>query len=297
MWQAEHIAGRLQSNGFSVELVPITTTGDLLQGSLSQSGGIGLFTKEIQRALLDHRCDIAVHSLKDLPTVPVDGLILAAVPQREDPADCLVSRGGQPLDSLDPGAVIGTGSPRRRAQLLSYRPDLVLKDIRGNVDTRLKKLGQGEFDAIVLAVAGLRRMGNEESITQRLPFELMLPAVGQAALGLETRDRDEVAIHAVRTLDDPETHLAVQCERDVLRQLQAGCLAPVAAHAHWEEDSWNMACRVYTRRFDRCIRAQYSVAAKDGDHLRPDIGKAVVDGIMTQLISQNAIEIVSESDI
>lgn len=295
LWQAEHVAGKLRSKGFSVELVPITTSGDLLKGSLAQSGGAGLFTKEIQRALLDRRCDIAVHSLKDLPTDPVEGLVLAAVPEREDPSDCLVSIEHRNLDSLPSGTIVGTGSPRRRAQLLAHRPDVRVAEIRGNVDTRLKKLSDGEYGAILLALAGLRRLGLEDRVSQRIPLEIMLPAVGQAALGLETRADDTRSMDAVRTMDDVSSHAAVRCEREVLRQLRAGCLAPVAAHAHWIGDELTMTCRVYASDYARCVTAHQSMSAQASDPSLNDIANALVEGMMTQLISQNAHELILHS--
>jgi hydroxymethylbilane synthase len=228
-WQAEHIAGRLRDLGNEVEIVFITTQGDVRSGPLGQIGGQGLFTKEIQRALLAEEVDIAVHSLKDLPTEPVEGLTLGAVPERESPGDVLVSRRFDDFESLPASARIGTGSLRRRTQLLHTRPDLVIEDIRGNVDTRLRKLDDGEFDAIVLAQAGLTRLGLASRITQVLPREVMLPAVGQGALGIEIRADDERAQNAVGPLDDADTRAAVVAERALLAELRGGCLAPVGA--------------------------------------------------------------------
>lgn len=228
-WQAEHIAARLRQLGNDVEIVFITTQGDVRSGPLGQIGGQGLFTKEIQRALLAEEVDIAVHSLKDLPTEPVEGLTLGAVPERESPGDVLVSVKFKDVSLLPAGARIGTGSLRRRTQLLHGRPDLVIEDIRGNVDTRLQKLDDGEFDAIVLAQAGLTRLGLAEHITQVLPKEMMLPAVGQGALGIEIRAADQRAQEAVRPLDHAETHATVVAERALLAELRGGCLAPVGA--------------------------------------------------------------------
>ena len=179
-WQAEWVAARLTALGVAVELVPITTQGDVKSGPLGQIGGMGLFTKELQRALLDNQIDLAVHSLKDLPTEPVVGLALAAVPERESTADVLLTTKYGSLESLPKGAKVGTGSLRRKSQLLHARPDLAIEDIRGNVETRVRKLDDGEYDAIVLAEAGLKRLGLAHRITQVLPQSLMLPAVGQA---------------------------------------------------------------------------------------------------------------------
>ncbi|MFN6129934.1 MAG: hydroxymethylbilane synthase [Planctomycetota bacterium] len=292
MWQAEYVSGRLQALGFSVEMVPITTSGDVFQGSLAQSNGVGLFTKEIQRALLEGRCDIAVHSLKDLPTIPVEGLTLAAVPPREDPADCLVSRDQKKLDSLAPGSVIGTGSPRRRAQLFQHRPDLKVADIRGNVETRLKKVADGQYDAVILALAGLKRLALENSITERLSFEQMLPAVGQAALGLETRTEDPRTIDAVSGLDHPPTHLAVDCERSVLRSLRAGCLAPVAAHAQFSENVFRMRCVVYSNDYKRWVSAEDRISAEHFVGFEPRHADNLVAGILDQLRQQHVEELI-----
>lgn len=230
-WQSDHIASELKSLGIDVEIVPIVTAGDVSTRPLGESGGVGLFTKEIQRALLDRRCDVAVHSLKDLPTEPVEGLTLAAVPLREDVRDCLIGRTGKLISELPVSATIGSGSLRRAAQLKSLRPDLQVIDIRGNVDTRLNKLDKGDYDAIVLAAAGLHRLKLDHRVTQRFTIDEMLPAVGQAALGLETRVDDCGVIDVLERISHLATHQAVIAERSLLRSLRAGCLAPVAALA------------------------------------------------------------------
>ncbi len=229
-WQAGWVADQLAAAGHAVELVPIVTTGDTSGiEPIGAIGSPGVFTKELQRALLDGRIDLAVHSLKDLPTDVVDGLSLAAVPEREDIADVLISRDRRAFARLKPSAVIGTGSLRRRAQLLHARPDLQMRDIRGNVDTRVRKLHEGQFDAIVLAAAGLNRLGLASEVTERLPTEIMLPAVGQGALGIETRSDDQSTRRALAALDHAETHAAVRAERSMLARLLGGCLAPVGA--------------------------------------------------------------------
>ena len=256
LWQAEHITSRLQSFGVDVELVKITTAGDVSTTPLNQSGGQGVFTKEIQRALLDNRCDLAVHSLKDLPTEIVPGLMLTAVPPREDPADCLISKANLQLDKLARGARIGTGSPRRKAQLLHARPDLDVQDIRGNVDTRLRKLDEGQFDAILLAYAGLTRLQLSDRISQKLSFETMLPAVGQAALGLETRSDDLKTIEAIHALDDTVTHACVLAERNVLRSMRAGCLAPLAANAMIDSKTLHLIAKVFSSDGQEVVAAE-----------------------------------------
>jgi hydroxymethylbilane synthase len=233
-WQAEWVAAALAGRGVEVELVPITTRGDASQSEgVNALGAPGVFTKELQRALLDERIDLAVHSLKDLPTDEVAGLALAAVPPRETPFDVLVSRHGL-LTELPKGATVGTGSLRRRAQLLHARPDLEMRDIRGNVDTRLAKLAAGEFDAIVLAQAGLLRLQLDKHITQIFDPSIVLPAVGQGALGIETRADDRATRAPVETLDHAESHAAVLAERALLAALRGGCLAPVGAWARSE---------------------------------------------------------------
>jgi hydroxymethylbilane synthase len=230
-WQADWVAARLAEHGVRTELVPITTKGDVTSGPLGAIGQTGLFTKEIQRALLDRQIDLAVHSLKDLPTDPVAGLLLAAVPARERNHDALVSARPTSIQSLPPAARIGTGSIRRRAQLLHVRPDVKVLDIRGNVDTRLRKLDEGQYDAILLAEAGLLRLGLDHRITEIIPYAMMLPAVGQGALGIETRSDDDAARRAVAVLNDLDTYHSVIAERALLATLRAGCLAPVGAWA------------------------------------------------------------------
>jgi hydroxymethylbilane synthase len=229
-WQADWVADALRARGANVVLVPIVTRGDTDQAQpLGAIGGDGLFTKELQRALLADEIDLAVHSLKDLPTEHVPGLIVAATPERAPTADALVSRDSSLLADLPAGAKIGTGSLRRRAQLWHARSDLAMHNIRGNVDTRLRKLEQGEYDAIVLAEAGLTRLGLDGRITERLASPLMLPAVGQGALGLECREQDAETRAALAGLDHAATHFAVLAERALMRELAGGCLAPIAA--------------------------------------------------------------------
>ncbi|MCA9063113.1 MAG: hydroxymethylbilane synthase [Planctomycetaceae bacterium] len=245
LWQANHVAARLRQlpEAPSVELVEVVTSGDQNQtDALRQFGGTGVFTREVQRAVLDHRADLAVHSLKDLQTDPTAGLILAAVPERAPRFDALLlpqpdaeiartadraSGAVRWLTDLPQGARIGTGSPRRQAQLLHQRPDLQLLEIRGNVDTRLKKLDEGQYDAIILAEAGLRRLGLQGRISFLLEPPILLPAVGQGALGLESRADDEATINLVRKLEDPQTRSEVTAERSVLHALRAGCHAPL----------------------------------------------------------------------
>jgi hydroxymethylbilane synthase len=239
LWQANYVADRLRPvvEPQPVELVIIETHGDQVQDRpLSQLGGFGLFTKAIQQALLDKQIDVAVHSLKDLPTIPIAGLKLAAVPPRGPIGDVFVSLKYERFADLPAGAVIGTSSLRRRAQILNQRPDLDLVDLRGNVETRLRKLREQDLDAIVLAEAGLRRLGLDQSITEVLDPKWMLPAVGQGAIGLECREEDEQTSHFVETLNDPLTWSAVLAERAMLYALGGGCLVPIGAWTRVESD-------------------------------------------------------------
>lgn len=230
-WQADWVTARLSEAGIEVELVLISTQGDVRRGPIGSIGGQGVFTKEIQLALLDERIDLAVHSLKDLPTEPVNGLSLAAVPARASCSDAFVSVSIRSFSTLPLGARVGTGSMRRRAQLLFRRPDLQVLDIRGNVETRLRRLDEGQYDAIILAEAGLQRLGLQHKITEVLSREIMLPAVGQGALGLEIRADDSSTAKRIGLLNDLKTYHAVTAERALLAGLSGGCLAPIGAWA------------------------------------------------------------------
>jgi hydroxymethylbilane synthase len=233
-WQANWVAQQLRelNPGLNVKLVEIKTRGDRDRNSpLAAVGGVGLFTKEIQRAVEDRFVDVAVHSLKDLPTQGPAGLILAAVPAREDVADALCAPEHQTLENLPPGARVGTSSPRRRAQLLYLRPDLEIVALRGNVETRLKHALEHRVDAVVLASAGLRRLRLERYVTQRLGPPEFLPAVGQGALGIECRCDDASLLALLARLDDACAHRAVRAERAALAKLEGGCSLPIGAWA------------------------------------------------------------------
>ena len=229
MWQSNWVKSQLENLGHSVDLIQIKTDGDVTAGPLAQIGGQGLFTKQLQVALLEEKIDLAVHSLKDLPTEDHPDLDIAAVPPREDTADAFVSNRFASLDELPDAAVVGTGSVRRAAQLKHLRPDLEIRDIRGNVDTRLKKLDNGDFDAIILAAAGLKRLGLDGRIAQSFTPDQLLPAVGQGALGLETRKFDIATVSIIRRLNDLGSYHRAMAERAMLKALFAGCLAPVGA--------------------------------------------------------------------
>jgi hydroxymethylbilane synthase len=238
LWQAEHVKAVLEKRfrSLTVELKIIKTTGDkILDQALSKIGDKGLFTKEIERALLDGTCDIAVHSLKDLPTATPDGLVIAAITKREDVRDVLISKRWRSIDELPEGAVIATGSLRRRSQLRHLRPDLEIVEIRGNLNSRMKKHDAAKWDGMMLACAGVKRLGWSDRIAQIIPADLILPAVGQGALGIEIRANDPATARYVRVLDHAETHAAALAERALLRMLEGGCQIPIGAWARVEE--------------------------------------------------------------
>jgi len=223
LWQARHIAAKLN---VETRIEIIKTMGDKIQDvPLSQVGGKGLFTKEIEEALLDHRIDLAVHSLKDMPSELPPGLILAAIPEREDPRDALI---GAPLK---PGAKIGTSSLRRAVQLKAMHRGVSIENLRGNLDTRLRKLDEGQYDTIVLAAAGLRRLGWADRISELIPVDVMIPAVGQGALAIETRDDDGDAQRIAHILDHEHSRIAITAERAFLAVFGGGCQVPIGAHA------------------------------------------------------------------
>lgn len=240
LWQAEYVADRLrkQYEGLEVELMHIVTKGDkILDVPLAKIGGKGLFTKELEVAMIENRIDLAVHSLKDMPTVLPEGLALTTITKRLDCGDALVSPKYQTLENLPKGAKVGTSSLRRKAQLLNIRPDLDIHNLRGNVNTRLRKLEEENFDAIVLAVAGLKRLGFGDKITQIIPRKYCLPAVGQGALAIETRADDEEIKNMLSFLYDDKTADATIAERAFLAQVEGGCQVPVGVYGEVNEDN------------------------------------------------------------
>lgn len=289
-WQANWVADQLAVvTGVRPELVLITTPGDERSGA----GPLvateqGIFTKAIQLALLDHQIDLAVHSLKDLPTEQVPGLVLGAVPPRESAADVLVTCDHRHLADLPADAAVGTGSLRRRANLLHARADLRMADIRGNVDTRLAKLDSGQYAAIVLAEAGLRRLGLESRVTEVLSHDIMLPAVGQGALGIEARADDVPTLAILQQLDHPPSHIAVVAERTFLEVVGGGCLAPIGAWATIA-DGQQLTLRGTVCSADGRIRLD-----AHGDEL-PTQPEALGRAVANDLLKQGAADLIRAS--
>lgn len=239
LWQAHYVQQRLMAShpGLSVELVPMVTKGDIiLDTPLAKVGGKGLFVKELEQALLDGRADIAVHSMKDVPVEFPQGLGLVTICKREDPLDAFVSHRFDSVDALPEGAVVGTSSLRRQCQLSARRPDLIIRSLRGNVGTRLSKLDAGDYDAIILAVAGLKRLGMGDRIRHAMPAEESLPAVGQGAVGIECRLDDESTIMLLAALNDEDTAVRVKAERAMNTRLEGGCQVPIGSFAELEGD-------------------------------------------------------------
>jgi hydroxymethylbilane synthase len=266
LWQAEHVATLLRRAhaGLEVELVPIVTQGDRIQDrSLAAIGGKGLFIKELEIALDERRADIAVHSMKDLPGDLPDGLIIAAVLERADARDALLTPKAARLDDLTRGARVGTSSLRRQAQLLAARPDLRIEPLRGNVDTRLRRLDAGEMDAIVLACAGLIRLGLESRITARLDPTISLPAVAQGVIGIECRGADSRTLELLTVLNHPATRIAMDAERAFAHRLGGSCQSPIAAHAQIEGSSLILDGLVAEPDGSRLLRDRQSGSIED----------------------------------
>jgi len=295
LWQAEWVKSELErmNPGLTVELNKIKTTGDkILDVPLAQVGGKGLFVKEIEEALLAGEADLAVHSMKDVPTDFPAGLHLAVICKREDPRDAFITkkensgfRFGK-FQDLPEGATIGTSSLRRSCQLLSIRPDIRIMQLRGNLDTRLRKLDEGEFDAIILAAAGVKRLGWAERITEILPAELSLPAIGQGAIGIECRIGDDFINKLISPLNHYETSVCVRAERACLKKLEGGCQVPIAAHAKLTANGIVIDGLVGSVSGDRIIRAHAEGKAEDAEIL----GAALGD----DLLAKGAANILSE---
>ena len=265
--QTGHVADRLRALGHDVEIVEVTTEGDVRTEPLETIGGTGVFVSALRDALLDGRVDAAVHSLKDLPTAPADGLVVAAVPPREDPRDALVARDGLTLGELPAGATVGTGSPRRRAQLNALGLGLEVTSLRGNVDSRVRAVTSGRLDAVVLARAGLARLGRLEEVTETLDPLQMLPAPGQGALAVECRADDTAVRSALAALEDADTRTCVDAERSLLATLEAGCSAPVGALAEVVEgwDGPELSLRAFAGADDGSIDLRNSLSGPVDD--------------------------------
>ena len=279
LWQAEWVRSALLARfpGMPIELAVIKTQGDkILDVPLAKVGGKGLFVKEIEEALLDGRVDLAVHSMKDMPADIPEGLAIGAVPERETPADVLISRDGQRLAELPPGSVIGTSSLRRAAQLRHARPDLQIAPLRGNLDTRLRKLETEGLAAVVLAAAGVRRLGLEGRITEHLDPDLMLPAVGQGALCIEIRASDPRIADLVAGLDHPDTHATVAGERSFLHRLGGSCQVPIAGYGRVDGPRFALTGLVAEVDGSALIRHRLNGAARDAAALGVELAEVLL---------------------
>jgi porphobilinogen deaminase len=295
LWQAEHVADRLRAHHprLRVELVPMTTRGDrMLDTPLAKIGGKGLFIKELEQGVLDGKADIAVHSMKDVPAQCLPGLHLPVVMAREDPRDAFVSHCYPHLDALPPGAQVGTCSLRRQVQLRARRSDLKVLDLRGNVETRLDKLARGQYDAVLLAAAGLKRLGLEDQITEYLDPDIMLPAVGQGAIGIECRSDDRRVNAVVQVLDHGPTHTCVRAERTLNAQLAGSCQVPLAGYAVL--DGYRLVLRGLVGRPDgtEVVKGTVSGAQAEAENLGAALAKELLargaDAILQDLASGSA---------
>ncbi len=280
LWQAEHIKARLQAlhPTLNVELVTFVTQGDkILDTPLAKIGGKGLFVKELENALLDGRADLAVHSMKDVPMDLPEGLCLPVICEREDPADAFVSNHYQSIDELPQGARLGTSSLRRKSQMQAYRPDLNIIDLRGNVGTRLGKLDAGEYDAIILAASGLKRLGLASRIRQTIDTQLSLPAVGQGALGLECRVNDNAVLELIAPLADAATDVCIRAERAFNKTLHGGCQVPIAGFAILEGAKIFLQGRVGNPDGSVLLKAEVRGAPENAEALGQQLAQALLD--------------------
>ena len=291
--QSQWVQARLQelAPGLTISLQRIQTSGDkILDVPLAKIGGKGLFVKEIEDALLSKEIDLAVHSMKDVPTALPEGLDILCVPPREDPRDALITRDGCRLDQLKPGARIGTSSLRQQAQMLHYRPDFTIEKLRGNLDTRLRKLREGQFDAIVLAAAGLRRLAWDAEITEYLPVHLSLPAIAQGALGIEARSDDTFVRELLSRFEHRPTRITVTAERALLHRLEGGCQVPIAAHAALEGDRLTVDGLVASVDGRRVIRHQIQGPASEAQALGTKLAERLLadggDVILKEIYGQ-----------
>lgn len=279
LWQANWVRDSLLKKfpEITVTIIKITTSGDrFLDAPLSAVGGKGLFTKEIEEALLDHRVDIAVHSMKDVPAMLPEGLSIAVITEREDPRDVLISKGNIPLKSLPRGARVGTSSLRRQAQLLRFWPDLKIAPLRGNVGTRINKLKNDDLDAIVLAAAGVKRLQWGDKISEYIDTEICLPAIGQGALGLEIRLDDQKILHYINGFDHQKTHTALIAERAILKKLQGGCQVPIAAYGEVDEKNVKLTAMVLSIDGKRFIKENGIASLNKAEQLGLDIAEKLL---------------------
>jgi hydroxymethylbilane synthase len=289
LWQANHVAALLRDQGHTVEIEVIKTTGDKITNvALAKVGTKGMFTKEIEEALHDHRVDLAVHSLKDVPTELEHEFELAAIMKREDPRDAFISVMFSSLGELPQGAKVGTSSLRRQCQLKAVRPDLEVFPLRGNVDTRLRKLESGEYDAIILAAAGVLRLGLETHVRSRISADVMCPAVGQGALAIEIRRGDQHTKTLLAFLNDADTHAAIACERALLGSLGGGCQVPIGAYA--EKRAGRLFLRAMVGRPDGSQILREQADGTDGVKLGRETAQALLwrggDKILNDVYAQ-----------
>jgi hydroxymethylbilane synthase len=288
LWQANHVASLLRERypGLQVDLLPMVTKGDIiLDRPLAQIGGKGLFLKELEKALLNGDADIAVHSMKDVPVEEVPGLIVEVMLERANPFDALLSREGLALSALAPGACIGTSSLRRQCQLRAIRPDLAVRDLRGNVNTRVRKLEEGEYDAIILACAGLERLGMEHLVTETLGPPRWLPAATQGTIGIQCRDDDSKVIDLIEPLKDADTVLRTRAERAVATALQGSCQVPLAVFAEIDGDAFKISGMVGMPDGSKLVRTVKTGFCNDADRLSAAVAE--------DLISQGADRIIA----
>ncbi len=292
LWQANHVADLLRAQGHTIEIEVIKTTGDKITDvALAKVGTKGMFTKEIEEALADNRVDLAVHSLKDVPTELAPEFELAAIMKREDPRDAFISVKYAALDDLPPGAKVGTSSLRRQCQLKALRPDLEIFPLRGNVDTRLKKLESGEYDVIILAAAGVHRLGLDKHVRSRIESEVMCPAVGQGALAIEIRRDDQQTDNLLSFLNHAETRQAIECERALLGSLGGGCQVPIGAYAEKRNNKLHLRAMVGHPDGSRILRehAEGDNAEELGRQVAQTLLKRGADKILTEVYAQEAV--------
>lgn len=292
LWQAEWVRSLIEKidPSLQVELNKIKTTGDKITDvPLAQVGGKGLFVKEIEEAMLRDEADLAVHSMKDVPTMLPEGLHLSAVLEREDPRDAFVTRKDSGINSfkdLGPDSTVGTSSLRRSCQLKNIRPDLEIVSLRGNLDTRMRKLDEGQFDAVILAVAGMKRLGFGDRITEMLALDVSLPAIAQGAVGIECRVDDEFINGLITPLKHAETEICVSAERSCLKRLEGGCQVPIAAHAVLKNGMLLMDGLVGSISGDRMIRAHMEGSPDEAERIGDDIAKEMLDGGAREILAE-----------